>query len=110
MNPYIANMTQDATYWPIVSVDSFNKPVYGSPVPIKCRWQDKQELFRSVEGEQLVSQAVIYPDRPVLRKGYLYRGIIATSDPRTVEGAHQIIQIGDSPSLGGTRTLYKVFL
>lgn len=110
MTPYTANMTQDATYWPFLSVDEFNKPTFGPPALIKCRWQDKQELFRSAEGEQLTSTSVVYPDRALVRKGYLFRGITDTINPRSVSGASQILQISDSPSLDGRRTLHKVLL
>lgn len=107
---YTRNMPHDATYWPPGAVNAANEMTMGSPVSIKCRWQDVAKLFTDSQGKQLVSTAVVYPDRPLLREGWLVRGISATADPRTVVGAQPIRQTNASDNLQGTLTLNKVFL
>ena len=110
MNPYTRNMEQDATYWPPGDADGFGGVSYGSPVEIKCRWQDKAELFRDAEGQELTSSAVAYVDRPLEVKGYLFEGTSAVADPLSVDGAREVRQLGKSPSLKGSRVLHKVWL
>ena len=110
MNPYTRNMIQDATYWPPGANDGFGGTSYGAPVGIKCRWQDKAELFRDSEGQELTSSAVVYPDRELEVKGYLFEGTTSEADPLSVEGARQVLQAGKSPALKGSKVLHKVWL
>lgn len=110
MTPYTRNMTQVATYWPPGANDGFGGVSYGAPVAIKCRWQDKAELFRDAEGQELTSSAVVYVDRPLEAKGYLFEGDSTDADPLSVDGAREVRQIGKSPSLKGSRVLHKVWL
>jgi len=105
--PYTRNMTQAATYWPPGSPDGFGGVGYGAAVAIRCRWQDKAELFRGADGQELTSSAVIYPDRPLARKGKIALGTVAGAPSA---GAREIRQISDSPDLRGTKTLHKVWL
>lgn len=110
MTPYTRNLFQDATYWPPGQNDGFGGVSYGAPVEIKCRWQDKAELFRDNEGQELTSSAVVYVDRELEAKGYLFEGITAEANPITVEGAREVRQLGASPALKGGKVLHKVWL
>ena len=110
MNPYTRNMTQDATYWPPGANDGFGGTSYGAPAAIKCRWQDKAELFRDAEGREVTSSAIVYPDQELSVRGYLLLGESVASDPQQVSGAREIRQAGTSPALKGGRVLNKVWL
>lgn len=113
---YTRHMNQVATYWTPGSNDGFGGVVLGPPVVIKCRWQNKRDLVRNAQGQEVVSSTIVYPDRALQHKGYLALGDFTDQvdsdgllDPKEVGGS-QIIQVGDSPSLDGTTTLYKVWM
>lgn len=110
MTVYTHNLTQTLTYWP----PSGNAPgggvTYGSPVQIKGRWQDKRDLIRSADGQEVASSAIVYVDRELADKGRLYRGISASANPLTVIGAREILSRGSSPSLDGAVELLKIWL
>lgn len=110
MANYTRNMRQTATYWPPAGNDGFGGVTFGAPVEIKCRWQNKAELARDPDGEEFTSSAVVYPAQPLERQGWLYLGSSVVADPRTVTGAREIRQVGDSPNLRNTKTLNKVWL
>lgn len=106
--PYTESMTQEATYWPPGANDGFGGRGVLTPVPIACRWQDDAQLFRTPEGREAVSRAVVYTSQPVALGGYL---LLGRSDSDVLPpGAEEIRQIGVSPSLGGTEALYKAFV
>lgn len=108
--PFVRRMTQTATYWPPGANAPGGDVSYGAPVAIKCRWQDKRDLVRSADGQEVSSSAIVYPDRELADKGYLYLGAAVSANPRTVIGAREILARGTSPSLDGSVQLHKVWL
>lgn len=107
MTPYARNMNQAATYWAPGANDGFGGVAAGAAVAILCRWQDKADLFRSPEGQELVSNAVVYVDRELAVKGKLALGTHVGTPPAS---AKEIRQTGSSPSLNAGETLLKVWL
>jgi hypothetical protein len=103
-------MHQDATYWPPGANDGLGSLALGNPVSIKCRWQDAQELFRDAAGNEVTSSAVVYVDRELEVKGFLYLGVSAVADPRGSLDAREIRQRASSPDLRAQRVLNKVYL
>lgn len=110
MNPYTRHMTQDFTYWAPLSANEFNEITFSPPVTLKCRWENKNVLFRDSNGQEVTSAAVVYPAQEIALKGYIKRGIHSDAEPLGLTGAFEIRQVGDSPNLSGTLTLNKVFV
>lgn len=110
------NLNQTCVYWSPAGVNGFGEPLYADPVELACRWEDKQELFRDKEGQEVVSSAVVYPESTVVLGGYLFLGDLADlssaeeDDPRIVSNAKEIRSTGASPNLKGTQWVYKAWL
>lgn len=103
-------MNQIATYWAPSGNDSFGGVTYAAPIIIMCRWQSKETLVRSQEGQEVTSDTTVYVDRPLLVKGYIaLDDQTEQSDPRTTN-ARQIISPDASPSLAADEQLYSVML
>lgn len=110
ITPYTRNMNQEATYWSPGQNDGMGGLVYGAPVLIKCRWQDRVTLVRNAQGREVPSRSVVYADRPLEAQGMLLQGDHLTSlDPLAVR-ASEILSAGSSPNLRATQTLHKVWL
>jgi hypothetical protein len=107
MTTFTKNMPHDATYWPPGANDGTGGRTPGDPVAIKCRWQDNNVLFRDGSGQQVTSQAVVYPDRALALRGRLKRGTLTGAPPAD---ALEIRQVNSTDNLSGTSTLNKVFL
>ncbi len=108
---YTRNMTQTATYWSPAGNDGFGGVGFNAPVLLKCRWQDKADLFRDQDGHERVSSAVVYPDQPLTIRGWLALGDqTASADPKATQGAYEIKNTGISPDLFGSKELNKVWL
>lgn len=109
MTPYTSGFNQSATYWAPNLPDGFGGFNFISPVVITCRWQDKLNMVRNAEGQEVVSMIVVYADRLLKHKGWLCLGDQSASGNPTAD-AQEIVQLGQSPSLDGTEVLYKVWL
>lgn len=104
------NLSQVATLWPFLGVDRFGQSSFGQPVTIRCRWQDQAVLYRDAQGQQQISSAIIYPDRVIALKSYLKQGVDLTASPVGLDGAYEVRNVGQSPSLDARITLIKVWV
>lgn len=108
MIPYSENMHQAATYWPPAGNDGFGGVAKGKPEAICCRWQNKAVMFRSQEGREQVSQAIVYSPTRCAVGGFLYLG---TTDAKTPPaGSYEVRQVDSSPNLDGTVELHKAYI
>jgi hypothetical protein len=108
MTPYTADMTQAATYWPPTGADAFGTTTHGTAVAIMCRWQDRAVLFRDIDGQEMTSSAIVYPDRALAPRGQIALGTHAGTP--LAAGAKEVRQAGTSPDLDGDEVLHKVWL
>lgn len=104
------NMREDATYWAPLPPDHYGKIQFAAPVPVKVRWERKAVLFRSNEGVELTSTAVVYCAVPLQAQGRIFLGTSAAADPTSIADTFEIRQVAESPDLTQTRQLTKVFL
>lgn len=110
MNPRTRRMKQTATYWGRPTDDGLGNKTFPAPETLGVRWEAKSELFRDSEANEVSSTAVVYVPKALEIEGYLYLGESAEADPRGVDGAHEIRQIGGTPNLRQTVQVHKVWL
>lgn len=116
MTVFAQMMEQDATYWPPGQNDGFGTLSFANitPVQIKCRWQQDNQLYRDAQGVERVSDGVVYTSILVEEQGWLAEGIAAAgatgTDPRDIMGSQEVRRVYASPSLQADETLYKAVL
>lgn len=107
-------LKQTAVYWPFTSIDQFGDKSVGSPVEIKVRWEDKSEEFLGPEGENQISNAIVYVDRDTPTGGILMLGtasdITDAVNIKENSGAWEIRRFDKLPNLKATEFLRTVFL
>ncbi len=103
------NLKQDITHWTVTS-DGFGGFTYSTPVTQKGRWEDSQILFRNAEGEEVVSDAIVYLSSDVVVEDFLFDGISVVADPTTLAEAKQIRQFNKTPDLRNNNEMRKAFL
>jgi len=99
---------QQLTYWSPGAPNYSGAIVFGTPVLVQCRWNDKAELIKDNEGKELVSKAVIHPATALLREGYVALGDhTATADPKTLNTSvvYEILVIGDQDGIHDSELL-----
>ena len=102
---YSRGLNQQATYFPPAGQNGFGDPLFGAPVSVMVRWQDKADLFRDAQGREVVSSAVVYVSQDVEVPGRI--GLGTMTDPAD---ASEIRQRGKSPSRSGSMDLVKLWL
>lgn len=72
---------------------------------MNCRWEFRGALYRDANGEQRVSDAVVYLPQAVERGGKLALG----ENPPESAG-REVRWVGESPSLDASESLHKAML
>jgi hypothetical protein len=105
---------QTAVYWGNPVSDGYGGKTFDAAVEIKCRWEEKLELFTSSNGEQLVSRAVILLTQDVDDGGFLYLGELDTlvspidvTKPKTITGAWEIKRFDKIPMIKSTTVFVR---
>ena len=105
------NLKQDVTHWPVTGSDGFGGFAFGAGVLLAGRWEDKQELFLTPDGEEVISEAVVYLAADVSPGDYLYLGDqITETNPGTLSGARRIRGYGKVTNLTSSQALRKCWL
>jgi hypothetical protein len=113
---------QIAVYWGDPVNDGEGGFVFDPPVEILCRWEDKNEVFISPNGEDAVAKSIVYVLQDLDLNGFLYLGTLDTLydaaessgailDPKDYSGAFIIRRVDNLPSLNPSDGfLKKVYL
>ncbi len=105
------HMHDDVTHWPVTGSDGFGGFTFGTVVKFKGRWEDKNELFIDINGEQATSSAVVYVPSEVPAGDYLALGDkTADADPTTIDGPFRVRAYQRSTSLSGLRSTMRAVL
>jgi hypothetical protein len=101
---------QDAWYWAAseASNNGFGK-TYGTPELIKCRWDDKVELIRASNGEEITSSAQILVVQDVEVDSYIQLAEPGdTTPPSSINDAWMIRRIDKNPLFRATDQFVRV--
>jgi len=99
-----------ATYWTPGEYDGYGGRVFGTPVSVRVRWEDKVELVKDNKGEEFNARANVFVEIDVEVGGYLFHGVSPAADPTTVEGAFEIGAFEKIPSLNALEFVRKAFI
>jgi len=92
-------LRQTAVYWAPPTQDENGEMTYGSPVEIKCRWEDIVTNFIDTKGDEQTSSAVVMVDRDINTKGVLWLGLLTDAQPQPFDnpGAYEIKKFDKLP-------------
>jgi len=84
------NYTDDITYWGAPTPDGEGGETFAAPVPLKGRWEDRNDEFTTPTGESAVSRATVFLQQDVVVGGYLMLGTSAAPIPANEANAQEI--------------------
>src|SRR5262245_51467236 len=87
------------TYWAPGTADGFGGRNWPAPIQLCARWEDRNETVMNQQGDEIVSQAVVFVLQDVAIQGWMYRGISAQVDPTAQPGASEIRALVKVPDL-----------
>ncbi len=94
-----------AVYWGTPIPDRHGQMGFAAPVEIKCLWLEVEELVRTDDGKEIISNASVYVIQDLGKNGMLYHGTLADlsageeADPKTVVDAYEIKRFVKTPSI-----------
>lgn len=101
------NLYADITIWTIASKDGHGKPTWTTSYA-KGRWETKQEKTVDAQGNDLISNAVVFLDTDVSTGSYLYEGISTDTSPPST--AREVKNFSKIPNIRGTQFERKAIL
>lgn len=108
-------LVQDAVYWAPAGIGDDGSATYGTPIAIKCRWDEMQTQFVAGDGSQRVSLAVVMVDRDLQLDGVLWLGLLTDpglnqADPFDNAGAYEIQGLSKVANRRATKFVRTVYL
>lgn len=101
---------QHITYWAKTGIDGYGKTSFANPEILLGRWEERTDLIVLNTGEQATSRAKVFLSKAVNVGDYLKLGASSDADPKSVSGAHEVLQIRKIPSVDGRRFEYTAYL
>lgn len=105
---------QKAVWWERNLVpDNYGQFGFAAPVEIDCRWDDVGMVQQDAKGEEITTQATVYPDRELkagdrLKKGDMESGVL--DDPLQESDTFEVVRIDQIPNFRATETLYVAYM
>jgi len=103
-------LTQSLTYWSPASNDGTGDLIYNTPVAILGRYQQVVDNYQDSNGEEWISDGVVYTGTQLVQNGFIYPGTSVASDPQDVEGAYRVRRLSTSQNPNGSIIVYKCVL
>lgn len=100
-------LTDCVTVWP-TSTDEFGGHAFGEPIHLNARWQNSQEKYVKLDGNEHVSRAVVYLDCDVSLGDFIAQGELS-GDPIS-QGALEIQAFASTHDLRRLQTIRKAIL
>lgn len=110
--PRYIKLKQKAVYWTSIGRDGSGGLLLGTPIEINARWEDINESFLDLEGEEQVSNAVVFTDREVKISDMLRLGDLSSvpADPTLDNDSWEIRRVDEIPNLRANRTVWKAMV
>lgn len=109
-------LKQTAVLWTIDSANGYGELAFYTPEEISVRWEERNEVFVSVDGNNLTSKAVIHTNQDIVPNSYMYLGELddltteEQANPKLVSDAYAVKAFRKVPDLKGTTYLRKAYL
>jgi len=90
------NLKQTITRWAAGSMDVYGNPTWTRTV-IRGRWEDRQEKVVDGQGNELISNSIVFLNSDVEIGDYLYLGLDTSAVPPS--GAREVKNFSKIPSI-----------
>ena len=96
------------TKWSAGSTDIYGNPTWSSPITLKCRWEDKQIKTKDFQGNDIISNSIVYVNEDLSFGDYIYLGVSTASSPPAA--AKEVRNFSKTPNINATSYERKVIL
>lgn len=109
MNP--RNLREEATVWQ-TTPDGMGGYTFLTPYKVKCRWENRSELFLNSEGREVLSNAIVFVNNALDVGDYIAYGDQTPYDDPTYQEfqVYPIRRFDSVPDLRRVRTTRVAYL
>lgn len=104
---------QRLVYWERIGTEVTGEGVYGSPVEVACRWDDRVREIIGPHGTKVLSRVEIISQFRLEVGGLVRKGTLADTaywdDPKQNTGVYEILESSETPNLRGTESLFEAW-
>lgn len=107
-------LNQFAVYWPPGPPSHSGATTYGTPIELRCRWEDSTQEMIDPKGDKWTSKAEIWTLVQLINLGVLWKGkfknLVDKTNPMKNPGASAIRSHEIIPGVSAKDILYSSFL
>lgn len=97
-------LIHNAVYWAPSSMDAYGKLTFADPVDVPCRWDDRDSVILTQDGESINSTTQVLSETDMVVRGWLLLGLVEDlpsdyDDPSLVPGAREIAKFDKTCAL-----------
>ncbi len=109
-------LTDTAVLWAKSGKTAYNELTFTAGAEISVRWEDRQEIFISSTGKELISDAIVFVDQDITPDSFLYLGELddlsaeEKANPKLEQNAYAVRRFEKIKNVGGRIVLRRVHL
>lgn len=103
------NLKDSVTWWS-ATPDGFGGFIFGTPLVLDGKWQDRVVLETDSNAKEIVSRAQVWLSADVEVGDYLYHGVSDDANPTELDGAYPVQDFRKTTDLRSLDTVRKAVL
>jgi hypothetical protein len=105
-------LNQKATIWKVNGLNNFAEATYNAPIVIDVRWEDKPVAYRNLQGENVITKAIIYAggQADLTVNDCIALGEFDNDNPKDLENIEKIMSVHTTYSVDGKVSFKKVIV
>jgi hypothetical protein len=107
-------LKQKCVCWGTPSLVGNGEKTYPDPVELSCRWEDRSQLVRNKDGQEVMSKSTVYLGEAVALDSFLFLSTLADlpdgATPLSVKTARKLLALDSIPNTANTETIYIGYL
>lgn len=108
---------QPMLYWEFSHSDEHGKAVYNDPIPLKCRWEDREEEVLTPDRRKVLAKAYILLTTEMKPLGVVFRGTELQWQalpsypgvPTVQEGGLELLTVRRTPDHRNASVIYEAY-
>lgn len=112
-------LKQDLLYWEKVGESDKGLPILAdTPLPLKCRWEDRVQEILTPQGRKAISHAYLLMIDKLVIGSLIFQGTMADwqatstypAKPTFGQGGNEVLHTDTTPDVKNKSTIYEVYL
>ena len=103
-------INEDVTLWRMSGLNEYSEATFNTPVTIKAKWEEKQTIMHTNDGEQVLSNGCLFVNVDADVEDYVFRGISTDANPLNLKRSFKVRKVERIKNFNGSKTEVKLCL